>query len=188
MIIGYSVEGSTDRAFLKGLQERWCPAATLLEGHFRGSTGVALRREFKSVCIELREKGAEMFVFLTDANNRPWTEVYKEEDDKLPKEEKWRVIHGVADRNIEKWICSDAHWLARELGVEVTALQVDDPKSAFQAAMDITPQDRKEVEITAIVKRAPVRKWIEAGGSFKAFYTSSRDVGLSLGCSIQEET
>lgn len=36
MSIGYSVEGATDRAFLKGLRRRWCPGAALIEGSFRG--------------------------------------------------------------------------------------------------------------------------------------------------------
>jgi hypothetical protein len=45
MKIGYSVEGSTDRAVLKGLQRRWCPSAELLEGRFRGTTGQSARRE-----------------------------------------------------------------------------------------------------------------------------------------------
>jgi len=45
MKIGYSVEGSTDRAVIRGLRRRWCPEAELIEGKVRGSTRLSLRRE-----------------------------------------------------------------------------------------------------------------------------------------------
>ena len=36
MKIAYCVEGTTDRAILRGLRDRWCPQAELVEGRFRG--------------------------------------------------------------------------------------------------------------------------------------------------------
>jgi len=68
MKIGYSVEGSTDRAFLEGLRRRWCPQAELIEGRFRGRSGQSQRREIPQTCLELVTKGTEVVVFLRDAN------------------------------------------------------------------------------------------------------------------------
>ena len=45
MKIGYSVEGSTDRAVLQGLKQRWCPEAQLVEGRFRGTSGQSQHRD-----------------------------------------------------------------------------------------------------------------------------------------------
>ncbi len=53
MKIGYCVEGSTDRGFVKGLTDRWCPQAEFIEGRFRGSTGLRLRAEIPQICIVL---------------------------------------------------------------------------------------------------------------------------------------
>jgi hypothetical protein len=62
MIIGYCVEGSTDRAFINGLKERWCEKATLIEGHFRGSTHLSQRREIAKICHELNSKEADLLL------------------------------------------------------------------------------------------------------------------------------
>jgi len=60
MSIGYSVEGSTDRAFLEGLRRRWRPDAALIEGSFRGASGISLRRDIPRICQELGYKGARV--------------------------------------------------------------------------------------------------------------------------------
>lgn len=57
MSIGYSVEGATDRAFLEGLRKRWYPDAVLIEGSFRGASGISLRRDIPRICRELSHKG-----------------------------------------------------------------------------------------------------------------------------------
>ena len=77
MKIGYSVEGSTDRAPLEGLKRRWCREAELIPGKFRGTSGQSQRREIPNTCIELSAKGADVIVFLRDANTENWREVLK---------------------------------------------------------------------------------------------------------------
>ena len=68
MRIGYSVQGTTDRALLEGLRRRWCPHAELLEGPFRGSTRASLRREYHKICQAFVAQSVEVMVFLTDAD------------------------------------------------------------------------------------------------------------------------
>jgi len=184
MIMGYSVEGSTDRALLKGLRDRWCPQMEMVEGHFRGSTGESRRREISKICDEFAFKGVDVMVFTTDANDRPWREVKKEEQDRFPPARLSLAIVGVADRNVECWICRDAAYVAERLGVSADVLSVADPKSGFESAIGLSRDDRKEAEIAALVLTAPLERWLDEP-SFADFYEQLRDVSQRSGCAIE---
>jgi hypothetical protein len=184
MKIGYSVEGSTDRALLEGLRRRWCPNAQLLEGRFRGTSGLSQRREIPNVCIELTAKSAELIVFLRDANNEAWRTVLQADEDRCLPEHKHLVVFGVCDRNIECWLCADADWMAKETGCEPSTFRVPDPKEAFEGAMHVTGFDRKEQEIAAMVLRAPLKRWL-SNRSFEEFYDRIWDKSKERGCKIE---
>lgn len=173
MSIGYSVEGATDRAFLRGLQLRWLPDATLIEGAFRGTS---IRREIPKICRELAHKGATAIVFLTDGNMQDWREVKQRESGFVPIEFHHSTLYGVADRNVECWLAADRDYLARRLGIAPSGLEVDDPKGIFERALGITSYDRKEDEIAAIVSDAPIRNWLQRSTSFESFYEEARDL------------
>lgn len=189
MRIGYSVEGSTDVAFVKGLCQRqgWCPNAQLVLGSFRGKMGRRRRIEIPSICKELRHKGADVMVLLTDANDRNWREVKRAEQGWIPLEYADITLVGVADRNIECWIAADADYLAGKIGVRSEDLQVADPKGVFERALGITTFDKKEAKIAAIVKDAPLRNWLSQSESFADFYDDARDLSQRQGCSIPNE-
>ncbi len=184
MIVGYAVEGSTDRAFINGLRSRWCPGIVLIEGAFRGSTGLSLRREYGKICEEFAFKGAVAALFLTDSNDQAWRDVQKNERDHFPVERLSQAIHGVCERNIESWICADKNWIAKELGTEAKVFKVDDPKGTFEGLLNITRDDKKETEIAEIVQRAPLRNWLSVP-SFKDFYEQVRDMSQVTGCTIE---
>lgn len=184
MNIGYSVQGSTDRAFLVGLKTRWCPDANLIEGRFRGSTRDSLRREYRKICAEFQEKSVDVMVFLTDADTGEWREVQKNERAKFPAEHLNRAIHGVAQRNVECWICAAPEWLAKKLDVAVDAFRAHDPKKAFEQALEIDRDDRKEAEIAALVCQAPLKDWL-TNPSFDDFYEQARDLSQQFGCLIE---
>jgi hypothetical protein len=184
MRIGYCVEGSTDRAVLYGLNQRWCPHAQLLEGRFRGTTGLSQRREIPKVCIDLTAKGAEIIIFLRDANNENWREVlYAYEGDCRP-EHRHLTVFGVCDRNIECWLCADADWMAKETGCEPSKFRAADPKQVFETAMHITRFDRKEREIATMTQRAPLKHWL-SNRSFEKFYDRIWDKSKERGCKIE---
>lgn len=132
MKIGYCVEGSTDRGFVQGLIDRWCPQAELIEGRFRGSTGLRLRVEIPQICIELNEKGCDVFLFITDANDADWMRVAKQQSELVPAQFEHCTVSGVADRNIESWLCADKEWIAQETSRNASDFDVDDPKGVFQ--------------------------------------------------------
>lgn len=184
MKIGYSVQGSTDRAFLEGLRQRWCPDAQMFEGYFRGMTGESLRREYRDICEEFVIKSVDVMVFLTDANGQGWREVQKNERSKFPPERLARAIHGVADRNMECWICAEPNYVAGKLQIQAQELQTPNPKGIFEAAMDISRNDRKEAEIADLVKGAPLNSWL-GNASFEDFYEQVRDISKQLGCEIE---
>lgn len=186
MKIGYCVEGSTDRVVVRGLAERWCPKAELVEGRFRGSTSLRLRAEIPQVCIELDQKDCDVFLFLTDANDADWTEVSSAQGRRVPAEFEHRTVSGVADRNIECWLCRDKDWIAQQTGRDPDSFNVEDPKHAFQSALGITGRDRKELEI-ALVMRAPLKSWIQNQVSFERFYRSARRLANSLNCDMPDE-
>jgi hypothetical protein len=168
--IGYSVEDATHRAFLKGLRQRWCPDAELIEGSFRGASGLSLRRDIPRICRELDHKGASVAVFLTDANKQDWRQVKQQESNCVPPEFSYRTLYGVADRNIECWLAADRDYLARRLGISPGPLKASDPKGVFEHTLGITSYDRKEEEIAAIVCDAPLWSWLKLSPSFESFY------------------
>jgi len=184
MRIGYCVEGSTDRAVLHGLNQRWCPHAQMIEGSFRGTSGLSQRREIPKVCIELVAKGVELIVFLRDANNEDWREVLRAYEDDCRLEHKYFTVFGVCDRNVECWLCADADWIAKETGHQPNEFRVIDPKGVFAKAMNITGFDRKEPGIAMLVRRAPLKSWL-SNPSFEEFYNRIWNKSKETGCKIE---
>ena len=188
MKIGYCVEGATDRAFLAGLKQRWCPHADLQEGRFRGSTGDSLTRELPRICCELSTKSCDAIVFLTDANKRKWREIRKEQRQRVPQEYQHLTIIGIPDPKIESWICADGSWISGKLGIDPVHLKSGDPKSVFESALSISSRDRKETEIADLVRDAPLKSWISKAPSFKAFYEEVLNFCKTIGgCQIPNE-
>lgn len=186
MSIGYSVEGATDRAFLEGLRRRWCPDATLVEGSFRGKSGVSLCREIPNTCRELSHKGADVIVFLTDADKQNWREVKRREHQHVPAEFRHKTIYGVAERNIECWLTTDRAYAAKQLSVSPEDLDIPDPKGVFERAWGITSYDRKEEKIAVFVCDAPIRNWLSSR-SFEAFYEDARALSIQIELPIPNE-
>lgn len=184
MKIGYSVEGSTDRALLRGLRERWCPSAELVEGRFRGRSGVSQSREIPNTCRELFAKGADVAVFIRDANNEEWREVRKADSARCLDDCRHLAVFAICDRNVESWFCSDAGWIAVRTGREAAEFSADDPKGSFESAMKIKASDRKELEIAALLKDAPLRAWLN-NKSFETFYEDLRQKSKELGCEFE---
>ena len=184
MKIGYSVEGSTDRALLWGLRDRWCPDAQMIQGHFRGSTGVSMRREIRKIWDEFLQKGVDVAVFFMDANDRNWREVKNETRERVPGERLEFTIIGVADRNVECWIWLDPSYVASALRLAPQVLHIGNPKERFVSAMSIERDDRKEPEIAALVRDAPLRRWL-AEPSFEDFYDQIRAMSLRRACEVE---
>ncbi len=187
MSIGYSVEGATDRAFLEGLQRRWCPEVTLIEGAFRGKSKIGLRRDIPKICQELAHKGARVIVFLTDANKQKWRQVKQQESALVPDHFLHMMLYGVADRNIECWLAADRDYLASKLDISQKDLAVDDPKGVIEHALGITSYDRQEEKIASIVYDAPLRNWLNRSPSFEAFYEDARVLSKQEQYSIPNE-
>lgn len=183
MRIGYTVQGSTDRAVLLGLRDRWCPDAKLVEGHFRGTNP---RRELPRACEELRAKGCEVIVSLTDADQEDWRRLLQSEEKAVPEGYRERIVLGVADRNIECWLALDREYLASRINCAPDALAAADPKGLFEALIGITRDDKREDEIAAIVKDAPLRNWLR-DPSFEQFYERARRVSARLRCELPNE-
>jgi hypothetical protein len=184
MRIGYSVEGSTDRALLKGLQIRWCRDAELLEGHFRGTSMQGRRRDMPKVCTELLSKGAGVIVFLRDANDENWRDVLKRDQLRCIPEHQHLAVFGVCHRNVECWICADAEWIATKTGKPASVFRVADPKGVFEHAMGISSFDKKEEEIAELVRDAPLQNWL-SNRSFEDFYNQLWQKSKERGCSIE---
>jgi len=195
MKIGYCVEGATDRAVVAGLQRRWCPEAELVQGRFRGTTGLRLRAEIPSICSELDAKGCAVIVFLTDANTSASdkvAEIERTQKRHVSPVLASRVLSGVAARNIESWLCCDRNWIAGQTQRDPADFSVDDPKRVFESAMNITPSNRQEAAIADLVSDAPLKQWISRSRSFERFYEDARTLsqsalGKSLGCSMPNE-
>ena len=183
MRIGYTVQGSTDRAMLVGLRDRWCPNAELVEGHFRGTNP---RRELPKACEELWAKGCDVIVSLTDADEEDWRRLLQSEERAVPEGYRERTVLGVADRNIECWLAIDREYLASRLNCAPDALAAPNPKGPFESLIGITRDDKKEDQIAAIVASAPLRNWLR-DRSFERFYETVRRVSARMECDLPNE-
>lgn len=186
MKIGYSVEGSTDRALLVGLKQRWCPNVELIEGHFRGNTGLRRFRELPRICTELILKGADLIVLMRDANLENWRDALRAERQRCRSEHKHLTVFAVCDRNVESWICTDADWIAHATGNrhKPNDFRIADPKNIFASAMQITGIEKRETEIAKLILSAPLNRWLD-NDSFAAFYDLLRQKSLEHGCSLE---
>jgi len=184
MKIGYSVEGSTDRALLRGLRDRWCPDAELVEGRFRGRSGLSQRREIPNTCRELCFKGVDLVLFLRDANAENWRDVTKADSERCLPEHQHLAVFGVCNRNVECWLCADTEWIAQQTGREAREFATDDPKGILESAMQIASTDRKEPTIAQLVKAAPLHRWLD-NRSFEYFYDELWQKSKQHGCQIE---
>ena len=188
MKIGYAVQGSTDRAFLRGLKKRWCPDAAMVEGLFRGSTGLSLRRELAKICDDLfKQKACDVLVFLSDADSANWRDVRLNELQKLPEDIRSLTVYGIADRNVECWLCADQKYVASRTGRRAEEFRVDDPKRVFESGIGITRDEKKEDEIVALIKDATLdvlKRWLD-NRSFQDFYDQLRAVSKQRECEIE---
>jgi hypothetical protein len=184
MKIGYSVEGSTDRAVIQGLRDRWCPQAQLIEGHFRGQTDLSRRREIPRICVELQHKGVDCIVFLTDSNEAPWRDTLRQEQQRCRPEHKHLAIFGVCLRNVECWLAADPDHIANAFGQTRHDFSIEDPKGVVESAFGITTDDKKESQIAAFVCSAPLKHWL-SNPSFEHFYDAVRNKSRELGCAIE---
>jgi hypothetical protein len=183
--IGYSVEGSTDRALLKGLQRRWCPQASLIEGKFRGRTRQTARREIPNICLEMMAKGADLIVFLRDANDENWRDVLKMDEARCSPQARHLAVFGICSRNVESWLCCQCSWIASHTGRLPDEFRVDDPKGIFESAIGICRSDKKEETIADLVKDAPLKDWL-ANPSFEDFYEKLWNQGKFIaGCNLE---
>lgn len=189
MRIGYAVQGSTDRAFLCGLKERWCEDAEMVEGAFRGSTGLSLRRELAKICDDLFwQKRCDVIVFLSDADVADWREIQRREVGKLPDSIRPFAVYGMADRNIECWLCADPRYIAEKTEWAAEDFAVDDPSGTFRSVMDISRDDKQESKIAALVRDAPaavLKHWAQHSRSFEDFYDQLWTVSRQRECVIE---
>jgi hypothetical protein len=183
--IGYSVEGSTDRALLNGLRTRWCPYAALIEGPFRGRTEFSRRRDYPKICEQFIAQSVDVMIFMKDADATDWRGVQRLERSACPEQFNYLCIHAVCERNVECWICADPDWLATKLGCDPEPFRSENPKRAFEHAIGVANFDKKESEIAALVGDAPLRSWLQNSRSFEDFYDQVRHNSQRLGCQIE---
>jgi hypothetical protein len=183
MKIAFCVEGSADRAILYGLRDRWCRDAELVEGRFRGQLP---RSQIAKECKVLSTKGADLIVFLRDANLENWRNVVRGDEAKCPSEFRHLAIFGVCDRNAECWLAADPHHLAKRIGRPLHELQSTDPSSFVKAGFGMIGFDanEKEDEVSRYVAGAPLGRWL-ANDSFEHFYNQVWQKSKERGCQIE---
>jgi len=183
MKVAFCVEGNVDRAVLQGLRDRWCPEAELLEGRFRGQLS---RSQIPKECRILTAKGADLVVFLRDANRENWREVLRADEAKCPLEYRHRVVFGVCDRNAECWLAADPDHLASHVGRARAEFAADDPAPAVKAAFGLFGFDKElqEPRVACYVATAPLKRWL-VNKSFEDFFGRLWQKSKELGCSIE---
>lgn len=184
MKIAYCVEGSADRALIRGLRDRWCPKAELVEGRFRGSQ--LPRSQIPKECKILTQKGADLIIFLRDSNLEDWRDVLKADEAKCPPEYRHRVVFGVCARNAECWLAADPDHLAAKLGRNRADLVIDDPSPTVKAAFGLVGFDREQQEarVAAFVAGAPLHRWFQ-NRSFENFYEQLWQRSKQSGCDLE---
>jgi hypothetical protein len=183
MKIAYCVEGSADRAILRGLRDRWCPQAELIEGRFRGTLP---RSQIQKECKILTQQGADLIVFLRDANTEDWRDVLKADETKCPAEYRHRVVFGVCAKNAECWLARAPDHLCQSKGCSRAELAAPDPSPAVKKVFGLVGFDKKQHEpaVADYVRTAPLTLWLQ-DKSFEHFYEQFWDQSKTHGCTIE---
>ncbi len=185
MKIAFCVEGSADRAILKGLRDRWCPQAELVEGSFRGQLP---RSQIPKECKILTQKGVDLIIFLRDANLEVWRDVLKADEAKCPAEYRHRVIFGVCDRNAECWLAEAPDHLSAAVGCSRSELDEADPSPFVKKAFGLIGFDKEQQEsrVAAYVVGAPLKLWLH-NKSFEDFYERlwNQSKQPHMGCTLE---
>ena len=191
MTIGYYVQGDMDEAVVRGLARRWCPAADLAPGRFRGRSRESFRRELEKSLLDLTgDKRCDVVVILTDADANRWREVKEWESRRIPAECEHLAVFGVADRNIECWLAIEKDALAKELECTVQDISVDDPSGFVKRRFGLSDRDSREAgkrRVSDYVAGAQLKSWIEGSESFKNFYRDARALSQRQGCAFPNE-
>lgn len=192
MKIGYYVQGSMDEAVVHGLAARWCPAAQLARGAFRGSSGISLRRELLKALRDLRDdKHCDVLVVLTDSDAAPWRDIKRNEWGKVPEDCQHLCVFGVAERNIECWLAADRGGLAQELGCDVAEIPPGDPSGFVKRRFGIERRDEArnlaKTRVEEFVARAELNVWIRESESFADFYGNAKALASRLKCQMPNE-
>jgi hypothetical protein len=85
---------------------------------------------------------------------------------------------------VECWLTADADYAAARTGRPARDFRVEDPKDAFEAAMGISPPDRKEARVADYTREAPLCNWLR-NPSFECFYEDLRRKSKELNCQIE---
>jgi hypothetical protein len=189
-VIGYSGEDFGHAGLVEGLRRRWCPDVTVEIGATRGSTAQSHRREIRKICLELSAKGADLIIFLTDADTQDWSVVQKREFARVPTEHQHHTILTVADRNVESWFCLVPEYPAKLTGKPISTFQIADPKKAFHREFEVSGRTDPAARLDKLadyVKQAPVAEWIDRSPSFARLYDDTRRISKHLGCNIPNE-
>ena len=183
MRIAFCVEGSADRAILRGLRDRWCPQAELVEGRFRGQLP---RSQIAKECRMLSAKGVDLIIFLRDANLEDWRDVLRADEAKCPQESRHLAVFGVCDRNAECWLAADADHLSSRIGRPRHELQSQDPSPFVKAGFGMVGFDKeqKEPEVASYVASAPLSNWL-TNKSFENFYDQLWQRSKEFRCQIE---
>ncbi len=183
MKIAFCVEGGADRALLHGLRDRWCRDAELLEGRFRGQLP---RSQIPKECRILSAKGADLIIFLRDANLEDWREVLKADEAKCPLAFRHLAVFGVCHRNVECWLAAEPDHLSRRIGRPLHELQSNDPSPFVKAGFGMVGFDKedREPQVASYVTSAPLSGWLR-NDSFVSFYDQLWQKSKELGCQIE---
>ena len=184
MRIAFCVEGSADRAIIHGLRDRWCPQAQLIEGRFRGQI---MRSQIANECRVLANKGADLIVFLRDANDENWREVLQKDEAKCPGRYRHLLIFGVCDRNAECWLAADPAHLASQVGGNSADFTGADPSPAVKRAFGLVGFDKSQQEprVARYVQSGPLGRWLR-NRSFRHFYEQVWQKSKEIKCSRME--
>ncbi len=187
--IGFFVQGAVDRAFVKGLVDRFCPDAVVEFGRYRNSTSLGLKRELRVACEALLvQKSCSYLVILTDSDSGDWRRVHARESRHIPPNYADRCIFGVADRNIECWLSINQDTLARFLGCQSSELSSPDPSGIVQKLFGFTNRDltddQNDEMVSGFLRDAPIQHWRRNSKSFEHFWDQVYELSKRAGCQI----
>ncbi len=193
--IGVIYQDRNSFGFLDGLRRRLGCAAELIRPPAAiGNTRVLPRKQARLAWDHFQKKGVELVVRLTDADNEPWQEVRRKEQNNIPKNATSVWIFGVAVNNVEDWLCLDQEYIARELSVSLTEVAIRANrtgliKSAIAAKAQTVNSSSFEV-VGQFVAEAPpnsFRRWLQNDEALQVFYSDCRAAATRANCETPNE-
>lgn len=191
--IGVIYQDQISLGFLRGLRDRLnCKAELIGPPAAIGMTQLMTRKTIIKAWAHFQDKGVDLIVRFTDADNDRWQDIKRKELERVPEDAKPLWIVAVAENNPEDWLCLDLDYSVKNLQVSREGLDSSDRTDIVKNAVarKVCDDDGVSGIVADLVRRAEpacFHRWLRDSDSLRGFYKACRSAARNRKCPTPNE-